>query len=91
MTVATSPTLPTDYWRGTTDHKERAALMKSTGEWVHISDYANRPSAQAIASQIRNGRHVAYPAGHYNAYAITTIDGTHQVWGQYRGIRGSAR
>lgn len=90
MTTATSPTLPTDHWRkNRTDHHARAARMRATDNWVHVADYTTRKAAHNIAHQIRTGKYPAYAARRYEAQAITTADGTHQVWGRYAGERGT--
>ena len=73
MKVRVSPTLPEDHGRKTSAHYRLAAAMRNTDGWVHIGDYRTRKSA--------NRR--------YEAEAITTEDGVHQVWGRYAGERAA--
>lgn len=87
--MRTSATLPTDYGRTLPQHYRIAAAMRNTDQWVHVGDYSNRKSARTMASNIRNGRYGAYANRRYEAEAITTKDGVHQVWGRYAGERST--
>lgn len=89
MKVRVSPTLPEDHGRKTSAHYRLAAAMRETDGWVHIGDYRTRKSASSIASSVRNGCWPAYANRRYEAEAITTEDGVHQVWGRYAGERAA--
>lgn len=89
--MRTSPTLPTDHGRTTIRHDDIAAAMRNTDQWVHVGDYKSRKSAAHIASDIRCGHVKAYRGHLYDARAITTETGEHQVWGRYAGERGPRR
>ncbi|MFL1427110.1 MULTISPECIES: hypothetical protein [unclassified Nocardiopsis] len=86
--IRTAPVLPADHGRtGRTDHHALAAAMRDTDEWVRVAAYATRKAAHNIAYQIRSGVYPAYASRRYDAQAITTADGVHEVWGRYAGER----
>lgn len=87
----TSPALPADYGRVTARHDNIAAAMRETDDWVLVGAYKSRSSAGGVAQEIRSGRIKAYRGHVYDARAITTADGIHQVWGQWIGPRGARR
>lgn len=85
--TATEP--PEDHRDAThwTDHYARAAQMRSTSNWVLVSEPRTRRAAYEAARRIRNNQHPAYQDHHYDAVARTTRAGVHQVWGRYTGER----
>lgn len=88
----TSRDLPRDHARtDTARHARIAVQMRETDEWVHIGDYGSRLTAQKTASYVRTSTLAAYRGHLYDARAITTADGTHQVWGRWIGPRGVHR
>ncbi|MUL39603.1 hypothetical protein FZ103_00140 [Streptomonospora sp. PA3] len=81
--------LPPDYGgRGLTRHNDIARqLRRQPRRWGLVTDTAaSRRAAYNTASRIRIGGYPAYlPAHAFEARAITTEDGVHQVWARYVG------
>ncbi|MEV0370529.1 hypothetical protein AB0I10_11965 [Streptomyces sp. NPDC050636] len=62
------------------------ALRARRGDWAHIDTHDNINRASNQSHRIRRGKLAAFrPAGAFEAKAISTKDGTAEVWARYIG------
>lgn len=79
--------LPRDHHPGHLDHAAIAvALRRHPGLWGLVAAPATRNAAYEAARRIRLGLNRAYrPRRAFDARAVTTETGVHQVWARYEG------
>lgn len=81
--------VPRDYGGHARDAARARDLRDNPGRWGLV-DQGRKTRAGAVeeAGRIRRGEKAAYlPKGAFEARAITTEEGVHQVWARFVGVR----